>query len=259
MQTENKNNKNKNQFNAPITTIYLLTTGLVTIISNFSEDDSILNYMKLNYNKIINNYEFWRFITPFLYIGKPSPRLIFNYYLYYKRMKSTEYKYTKNKKLSEFIMMLFYLILFIHICNFFGLLLFKLKTTSFLSHQLMFSLILINSKRNPDKLFRFYFAQIPNKFVPYFLFTTRTIKSGKIIKNLISFIPGIAYYYLKDILPKNDKNLDLLTTPKFLKDFSKKYFYGKINSKKKISGINNINNEDKRDINENKNEKIKNE
>lgn len=228
------NNKSNNKFEGPITTVYLLTTGLVTIISNFSEDDSILNLMKLNYNKIIKKYEFWRLLTCFLYIGKPSPRLIFNYYLYYKRMKSTEYKYTKNKKLAEFIMMLFYLIIFIHLCNFLAFILFKFKTNSFLSHQLMFSLILINSKRNPEKLFRFYFAQIPNKFVPYFLFTLRAIKSGKIYKHLISFIPGLGYYYLKDVLPQIDKNFDILTTPKFLEDFAKKNIYGKIRLKKKV-------------------------
>ena len=254
----------------PITIIYLLSTGIVTIFSNMDEERDLLNKMKLDYNKVIKNYELWRLITTFLYIGKPSPKLIFNYFLYYKRMKSTEKKFIKNKKLSEFIMLLFYLMIFSHVSNFIAFLLFSFKPNSFLSHQLMFNIILINSKRNPEKMFRFYLAKIPNKFVPYFLFTMRTIKSGKILKNLISFIPGIAYYYLKDVIPKIYKNADLLVTPKFLDDFCKKYFYRNYYMKKRkiktkiidkynddidkynekdnaYQTINGINNEDKKD------------
>ena len=225
--------ENKQKHSSPITLIYLLSTGIVTILSNMNEESDILKYMKLDYKKIINNFELWRLITTFLYIGKPSPKLIFNYFLYYKRMKSTEKKYLKNKKLSEFIMLLIYLMILSHISNFIAYLFFKFKPNSFLSNQLMFSIILINSKRNPEKMFKFYWARIPNKFVPYFLFTMRTIRSKKIMKNLISFIPGISYYYLKDVIPKINNNFDLLVTPKYLDNFCRKYFYSNHYSKKK--------------------------
>ena len=79
--------ENKQKHSSPITLIYLLSTGIVTILSNMNEESDILKYMKLDYKKIINNFELWRLITTFLYIGKPSPKLIFNYFLYYKRMK----------------------------------------------------------------------------------------------------------------------------------------------------------------------------
>ena len=232
MKKENKSKIYLTSNSTPITIIYLLSTGIVTIISNINDNDSneeeyLLNKIKLDYNKIIKKYELWRLITTFLYIGKPSPKLIFNYYLYYKRMISAEKKFTKNKKLSEFIMMLLYLILLSHICNFLAFIFFNLKPKAFLSHQLMFSIILINSKRNPEKMFRFYFTKIPNKFVPYFLFTMRSIKGVKIIKNLISFVPGLAYYYFKDEIPKINKNIDILITPICLEDFCKKFFYKK--------------------------------
>ena len=237
--------ENKPKNSSPITLIYLLSTGIVTILSNMNEESDILKNMKLDYKKIINNFELWRLITTFLYIGKPSPKLIFNYFLYYKRMKSTEKKYLKNKKLPEFIMLLFYLMILSHISNFFAYLFFKFKPNSFLSNQLMFSIILINSKRNPEKMFKFYFARIPNKFVPYFLFTMRTAKSGKVMKNLISFIPGISYYYLKDVLPKINNNIDILVTPKYLDYFCKKYFYNKCHlKKKKIKDKNSYNNDE---------------
>ena len=245
---------------SPITLIYFLSTGIVTIISNFTDDGYLLNYMKLDYKIVYTQYEIWRLITTFLYIGQPSPKIIFDYYIYYKRMKSTERKFIRNKKLSEFIMMLIYLMIITHICNFIGYAFFGLKSNKFLSHKLMFSIILINSKRNPEKMFRFYFAKIPNKFVPYFLFTIRTLKSGKYLSNLFSFIPGLAYYYLKDVIPKWNNNLDIFITPQFLENICKNKFYPKSNLKKKKNKLvkDNLSKLDfYSDINENK-EKIKN-
>ena len=262
----NSSNKSNNSSinsisSSPITLIYLLSTGIITIISNFTDDGYLLNYMKLDYKKVYTQYEIWRLITTFLYIGQPSPKIIFDYYIYYKRMKSTERKFIRNKKLSEFIMMLIYLMIITHICNFIGYAFFGLKSNKFLSHKLMFSIILINSKRNPEKMFRFYFAKIPNKFVPYFLFTIRTLKSGKYLSNLFSFIPGLAYYYLKDVMPKWNNNLDIFITPQFLENICKNKFYPKSNLKKKKNKLvkDNLSKLDfYSDINENK-EKIKNE
>ena len=255
------NNSSINSISSsPITLIYLLSTGIITIISNFTDDGYLLNYMKLDYKKVYTQYEIWRLITTFLYIGQPSPKIIFDYYIYYKRMKSTERKFIRNKKLSEFIMMLIYLMIITHICNFIGYAFFGLKSNKFLSHKLMFSIILINSKRNPEKMFRFYFAKIPNKFVPYFLFTIRTLKSGKYLSNLFSFIPGLAYYYLKDVIPKWNNNLDIFITPQFLENICKNKFYPKSNLKKKKNKLvkDNLSKLDfYSDINENK-EKIKN-
>ena len=261
----NSSNKSNNSSinstsSSPITLIYLLSTGIVTIISNFTDDGYLLNYMKLDYKKVYTQYEIWRLITTFLYIGQPSPKIIFDYYIYYKRMKSTERKFIRNKKLSEFIMMLIYLMIITHICNFIGYAFFGLKSNKFLSHKLMFSIILINSKRNPEKMFRFYFAKIPNKFVPYFLFTIRTLKSGKYLSNLFSFIPGLAYYYLKDVIPKWNNNLDIFITPQFLENICKNKFYPKSNLKKKKNKLvkDNLSKLDfYSDINENK-EEIKN-
>lgn len=261
----NSSNKSNNSSinstsSSPITLIYLLSTGIITIISNFTDDGYLLNYMKLDYKKVYTQYEIWRLITTFLYIGQPSPKIIFDYYIYYKRMKSTERKFIRNKKLSEFIMMLIYLMIITHICNFIGYAFFGLKSNKFLSHKLMFSIILINSKRNPEKMFRFYFAKIPNKFVPYFLFTIRTLKSGKYLSNLFSFIPGLAYYYLKDVIPKWNNNFNIFITPQFLENICKNKFYPKSNLKKKKNKLvkDNLSKLDfYSDINENK-EKIKN-
>lgn len=212
----------------PITLFYIGAIAIITIISKIYEETEFLKLIKLNYKKVIRKYEIWRLITTFFYIGKFSPRFIIKFLLYYRRMKSSEQKFKKKKKLAEFIMMLIYLMIIIHICNFIGYYYFKIKVNSFLSHQLMFSIILINSKREPTKYFRFYFFHIENRYVPYFLFSMRAAKNGdKIINHIISFVPGLAYYWLKDVLPTYGVFNNILITPKFLVDFIEEKFYKK--------------------------------
>ena len=145
------------------------------------------------------------------------------------------------------------LMIIIHICNIIGIYQFNIKPKSFLSHQLMFSIILINSKREPNKYFRFYFLRIENKYVPFFLFTLRAAKGGgsKILSNALSFLPGLLYYWLKDVVPTLGIINDILITPKFLIDFIEEKVYKKKN-KKRIREFNqNNNNENNSDNNNN--------
>ena len=234
----------------PVTLFYSISIAIVSIISLIYEKNSFIKIIKLDYNKVFNNYEIWRLITTFFYIGKPTPRLAFKILLYYKRMKSNENKFKKKKKLAEFIMMLIYLMIIIHICNIIGLYQFNIKQKSFLSHQLMFSIILINSKREPNKYFRFYFLRIENKYVPFFLFTLRAAKGGssKILSNALSFLPGLIYYWLKDVVPTLGIINDILITPKILIDFIEEKVY-----KKKNKIRENHNNENNNNIRNNHN------
>ena len=234
----------------PVTLFYSISIAIVSIISLIYEKNSFIKIIKLDYNKVFNNYEIWRLITTFFYIGKPTPRLAFKILLYYKRMKSNENKFKKKKKLAEFIMMLIYLMIIIHICNIIGLYQFNIKQKSFLSHQLMFSIILINSKREPNKYFRFYFLKIENKYVPFFLFTLRASKGGssKMLSNILSFLPGLIYYWLKDVAPTLGILNDILITPKFLIDFIEEKVY---NKKKQINHNNENNNNHRNNQNNN--------
>jgi len=240
----------------PVTLFYSLSIAIVSILSLIYKKYSFIQIIKLDYKKVFNNYEIWRLITTFFYIGKPTPRLAFKILLYYKRMKSNENKFKKKKKLAEFIMMLIYLMIIIHICNIIGLYQFNIKQKSFLSHQLMFSIILINSKREPNKYFRFYFLRIENKYVPFFLFTLRAAKGGssKLLNNALSFLPGLIYYWLKDVAPIVGIINDILITPKFLVDFIEEKIYKKKNKIRRF----NHNNENNNYNNEINNDNIRN-
>ena len=250
-------NRSKDIF--PITLFYTVTIALISIISKIYENTTFLKVIKIDYKKVVLKHEYWRLIiTTFFYIGKISPKFFFKFFLYYRRMKSQEKKFKKQKNVSEFIMMLFYLMIIIHICNFIGYHYLKIKINSFLSHQLMFSIILINSKREPNKTFKFYFIPIENKNVPYFLFSMRMAKNGdKILNHIISFIPGLAYFWLKDIAPKAGLISDFLIKPKFFVELlgeNKANNHKKKKTFKKKSNTNNNNNNNKNEeINKNNN------
>ena len=243
----------------PITLFYIIIIAIMSIISKLYENTIFLKLIKLDYKKVILKHQYWRLITTFFYIGKLSPKLIFKFLLYFRRMKSTEKKFKKKKNLSEFIMMLFYLMIIIHICNYIGYYYFKIKINSFLSHQLMFSIILINSKREPNKTFRFYFIPIENRNVPYFLFSLRLARSGdKILNHIISFVPGLAFFWLKDVAPRAGIINDFLVNPQFLLDLlgeKNNSIYKKKKTNKKKNNINSNNNKSTEDINMNNNEK----
>ena len=234
----------------PITLFYTVTICIMAIISKIYEDTIFLKVIKLDYKKVLIKHQYWRLITTFFYIGKLSPKFFFKFLLYYRRMKSQEKKFKKQKNLSEFIMMLFYLMTIIHICNYIGYYYLQIKINSFLSHQLMFSIIIINSKREPNKTFRFYFIPIENKNVPYFLFSMRMAKNGdKILSHIISFVPGLAYFWLKDVGPKAGLITDILVKPQFLVDLLGEN-NRKRNKKKKISKKNSKQNSDNNKENE---------
>ena len=233
----------------PLTLYYSTIILIASIISKFDGENIYLNKFKIDYTKIIKNHEIWRLFTTYFYIGKISFKFFFKFLLYFKRMKSNENKYKKKKNLAEFIMMLIYLMIIIHICNFIGNYYFKIKIDSFLSHQLMFSLILINSKREPNKTFRFYFFPIENKNVLYFLFSVRMAKnSDKVLNHIISFIPGLAFFWLKDVGPRLGLINNILITPKFLVDLLDENNKTKRKNNKK-DNINKFKNND--DINNN--------
>ena len=245
----------KSQFKdtPPITLFYLIVIVVMSILPEIYDKTILLKIIKLDYKKVIKKYEIWRLITTYFYIGKFSTKYFFKLILYYRRMKSTENIYKKKKNYSEFIMMLIYLMIIIHITNFIGFYYFNFKINSFLSYQLMFSIILVNSKREPNKTFRYYFIPIENRYVPYFLFSLRVAKnSDKIIKHIVSFIPGLAYFWLKFVGPRMGLIDDILITPKFLVDFLEENSKKKKKTNKKKDNINN------RKINDKNNENKKN-
>ena len=77
----------------PVTLFYSISIAIFSIISLIYEKSSFIKIIKLDYKKVFNNYEIWRLITTFFYIGKPTPKLAFKILLYYKRMKSKENKF----------------------------------------------------------------------------------------------------------------------------------------------------------------------
>lgn len=149
-------------------------------------------------------------------------------------MSSLENKARKDKKLSEFIMMLFYVCVFLVLVNW------AIQYTVFLSMELLFSLIYIESKREPEKMVSIWgFIMKSNliyldAYVPLALLALSVLTGGNIIGDLIGIAVGHVYFYLKDIAPLHFRR-DYLMTPNFVK----RYF--DINTNPRFSQVNQSN------------------
>ena len=144
--------------------------------------------------------------------------------------------------------------------------LFSLEMKPFLTFELLFALIYIEAKRDPEKIVMIWFVQVKSKklkylqkieinwnfliflidaFSPWVLLFFSLITGGDIVSDLIGIAAGHLFYYLKDLAPINH-NLDLLKTPGFLKDYfrdsgSNRAQVAQTREAERVSGINNQN------------------
>lgn len=103
----------------------------------------------------------------------------------------------------------------------------EIETRNYLSYELLFCLMYINSKRNPDIIVSvwgfnvksiFFFNLIIDAYVPFVFLGLSLITGGDIVCDIMGIISGHIYYFVKDIIPLQYK-YDLLITPEFM------YFY----------------------------------
>lgn len=129
----------------PTFTKYYLGSVLLTTFLISYPVIKIVEYMILDYDFAIWKFQFWRLITNFLIVGKFSFSFLFFMIMMYQTLASFEKKAFSQQKYSEFAMMLTYIAFFLLLINF--ILQFKV----FLSMELLFSLIYVDSKRDPEK------------------------------------------------------------------------------------------------------------
>ena len=142
----------------------------------------------------------------------------------YFHFKPAEQKAIVTRSYAQFIMMIIYILLFLHIINIVSFKLFGFEVSFTLARQLFLSFIYVDSKREPQKMVTLYFFRMKNAFFPYALIVLNIVGGSGIYDNVIGIIVGNTYYVLKDVLPVS-KSLHVLKTPKFLVDFIEKYYY----------------------------------
>jgi hypothetical protein len=92
----------------------------------------------------------------------------------------------------------------------------------FLSFEMLFALIYIEAKRDPEKMVTVWFVTTKSNFyiildmyVPWVLMLFSMITGGDIISDLVGIAAGHLYFFFKDLAPLNF-GWDILKTPHFM-------------------------------------------
>lgn len=121
-------------------------------------------YVILDYSKAVFSLQIWRLFTNFVIVGKFSFSFIFFLLLFYQQIHALETKAILNKKYGDFIMMNLYIMGILLLINF------VLQYKVFLSMELLFAFIYIDSKRDPDKMVSLWGFVMKSKFLYIILF-----------------------------------------------------------------------------------------
>ena len=206
----------------PLTRYYLTIIFLLAFNLTYMPQFLIVQHLILDYNKIFHKLQIWRLFTNLLIIGPFSTGFLFFCFFFYSNVRSLEIQAIKLRRYAEFIMMLFYITLSLNLINIITTYYFGFRSNFTLAHQLLYALVYIDSKREPQKNVMIYFITIKNCYVPYAFLLFSLITGGSIIENIIGIVAGHIYFFFKEIAPIQN-GIDLLKTPKFLVDLSEKY------------------------------------
>lgn len=129
----------------PFTKYYLGATFLVTFLISYPIF-KVINYLVLDYDLAIFSFQFWRLFTNFAIVGKFSMNFLFFMILMYQQLSKVESHAITLTRYGEFVMMILYFVLFILVLNF------LVNDSVYLSMELLFAFMYIDSKREPEKL-----------------------------------------------------------------------------------------------------------
>lgn len=129
----------------PVTKYYLASVFVTTFLISYPILP-VVPYLILDYSMAFRYFQIWRLFTNFFIVGKFSFSFLFFMIMMYQQLTAFENKAIAMRKYSEFAMMLFYVVFFLLLINF------VLQYKVFMSMELLFALIYVESKRDPEKM-----------------------------------------------------------------------------------------------------------
>ncbi|MCQ2818332.1 MAG: hypothetical protein MJ252_13780 [archaeon] len=144
-------------FRMPPFTRYAMTTFLLVAF-----DISYLNafgimYLPLDYKQVFKKFQIWRLYANYIVCGGFSPMFPFFMIMAYMTLNRLERFYIARRRYAEFIMLIFYLMTIIDIIYLVFYFLLPSLYSVYHCRTILYSLMYIDSKRNPDDIIRIYF------------------------------------------------------------------------------------------------------
>jgi len=199
-----------------VTRVWFGSSLLVTLCGNLQ----IINVRNLIFawEPLKNNFEIWRLVTPFLYMGPFQFNTLISLYIlmdYSKRYESSSgYNTGAGGGTADYVFALIFAATFIFITYPF--------LTGYLAPifgtNMTYFVLYIWSKRYPDVQVSLFGFPIPALWLPFALLVLKVFMGAPFTDLIQGLVVGHLYYYLVDIVPLI-YGKDFLHTPQFLIDY----------------------------------------
>lgn len=194
-----------------VTKNWLTVAAGTTILTNFE----IIPIMKIywDYKEVSQNFQIWRLITPFVYLGKFDFNTVISMFLLYQYSKQYEAGVMFNTGggggTADYAFMLILGALVILVTGaLFGV-------GVFFGKSLIYYVLYVWSKRNPTSPAAIWGIQMQGMYLPFALLALNTMLGNPVVDMIHGVVVGHLYYFMVDVVPKV-YGKDFIQTPLFL-------------------------------------------
>jgi len=192
----------------PFVTKYLFAGSLiVTVAANFNLVSWA--YLTLDFTRIYQRFEIWRFVTAFLFHGRLGFPFLINLMFLVKYGASVE-QTTFGNDTADYLF-------FILTSAFLLFLPAYLLNIPILGESLILAIVYYWSRKNPNIPMNFFMINFPSAYFPWVLIGFRLLMGGSPIAELLGVLVGHIFYFCNELYPLQ-AGRRIISTPQFLKD-----------------------------------------
>jgi len=191
----------------PIVTKWLLvSTGSATLLSALG----LLQVMYLAFIpfRIYNNFELWRIITPFVYLGPPSLPFLMSIVILVQYSPIVE-RDMFHSQVADYVWFLVVVGIPILLVAGLGM------NQSFFALSLVFAIVYMYSRFNPTGRSSIWGFAFPTAYLPWALIGFNFLLGGFPLMQIVGVLAGHIYFYIKNVWPARG-GYDFLQVPQFM-------------------------------------------
>lgn len=172
------------------------------------------SFYVFSWQLVWNQFEIWRLVTPFIFAGGfgfPYAMHLYMLYLNSSRYETSPFDTGARGSSADYLWMLI-------LCMGMNLLVGHFFQLMILSDSLLFTIMYVWSRREPNAMTNFWGFPFKVLYLPWVLLGVRLLFGNPIVACLVGIAVGHAYYFLVDVLP-NTHHIDVVRTPEFCINF----------------------------------------
>ncbi|CEI89232.1 Der1-like protein [Rhizopus microsporus var. microsporus] len=197
----------------PITRIYISLSCFTSIVVHLGLVHPL--QLWLNYESIVNEFQWWRLITNFFYFGPLSLDFFFHIFFLARYSRMMEEGFYRHKP-ADYAWLILFSASTLLLCS----IILPYAYIPFLGSSLAFTMVYIWSRRNPYIRLNFLgLVVFSAPYLPWVLLLFSMTLSGKLPQgDALGIFVGHIYYFFQDVWPREPLSggKKWLSAPKFL-------------------------------------------